>query len=203
MKHPKTVALCCACGTTRTVAIVGRSAIARQEPTASDWGRRAGGDRCVVDRKCRRGGVTTLHAYLRDDERRDELESRQRYLDSLQDEAARDAEVIEHELRRLGVRVATAPATDRSSDVFWAQTLDDGEYHLRIREDVPPLARLGVLGMIAESLWTEHPHKRPWMTVRPATKAGGPPMPYTVFSVQCGVDVDHPEPPELGTINAE
>ena len=93
-------ALCCDCGAIRRVTTyrgIGEAQSAH------------GAARCVVRRMCRSCGRQTYHAYMRDDEDRDELE------DALRLDNALAAEALEEEisqLRRCGVEVGHAPTRD-------------------------------------------------------------------------------------------
>ncbi|WP_173668319.1 DUF6315 family protein [Thermobifida fusca] len=141
-------ALCCDCGAIRRVTTyrgIGEAQSAH------------GAARCVVRRMCRSCGRQTYHAYMRDDEDRDELE------DALRLDNALAAEALEEEisqLRRCGVEVGHAPVPaiwDSPPVGMITQRLSDRKYSLVLDPNSSIVARLKLIDLLWYELTTgEH-----------------------------------------------
>ncbi|AAZ56199.1 hypothetical protein Tfu_2166 [Thermobifida fusca YX] len=141
-------ALCCDCGAIRRVTTyrgIGEAQSAH------------GAARCVVRRMCRSCGRQTYHAYMRDDEDRDELE------DALRLDNALAAKALEEEisqLRRCGVEVGHAPVPaiwDSPPVGMITQRLSDRKYSLVLDPNSSIVARLKLIDLLWYELTTgEH-----------------------------------------------
>ncbi|MDS1271145.1 DUF6315 family protein [Lipingzhangella sp. LS1_29] len=135
-------ALCCECGTVRDVSThrgIGEAQSAH------------GHARCVVRRSCTECGRQTYHAYLREDEERDELE------EALQLDEALAAEALDEEVEQLslcGVDIthAEVPAVwDGQSVGMVTQRLSDHTYAVILDPGCSVVARLKLIDLI----WVE------------------------------------------------
>src|SRR5690625_3568626 len=135
-------ALCCECGTSRKV-----SAYRAIGEAQSAYGLA----RCVVWRVCRTCGHRTYHAYLRDDEDRDELEEALDLDDALAAEALDEA--VE-QLRLCGVDIGHAPVPaiwDGQPVGMVTQRLTDHAYAIVLDPNSSVVARLKLIDL----MWNE------------------------------------------------
>lgn len=138
-------ALCCECGASRQVSSyrgIGEAQSAH------------GLARCVVWRMCAACGYRTYHAYLRNDEDRDELEDALKLDEELATEAL-DEEV--EQLRLCGVDIGHAPVPaiwDGQSVGMVTQRLTDHSYAIVLDPHSSVAARLKLVDMLWNELTT-------------------------------------------------
>lgn len=180
-------ALCCKCGTVRTVA-----------PTAAGprVGPRVGevyGDmtpeegRCLVWRKCATCGEQTDHAWLREDF--DEFPEIRDRVEHEQHDRERAWGVVEHmqdELEACGIDVRWPKdfAWRETQIAFLRQSLDDGSHALWInRDDDDPIRIIGALEATWHELTLADPERRDWLVGRCGTpdRAMHDPYRYKMF----------------------
>src|SRR5690606_2935887 len=136
-------ALCCDCGAIRLVSPhrgIGEAQSAY------------GAARCVVWRLCRSCGRRTYHAYMRDDDDRDELEDALRLDDAL---AAEALEEEVEQLRLCGVEVGHAPVPaiwDSQPVGMITQRLSDRTYAVGRAPHAAIVARLELSDLVGSGL---------------------------------------------------
>jgi len=142
--HP---ALCCKCGRPRMVTEWDSWGEPRDEEVA---GAKHAYGRCYVWRKCASCGRQTMHAYLREDGKRDEIESIMMGVD-----VVRSAEIVVAESQ---IPLAVNWLVDHDVRMEWASDcgpdgtvgvitryLDDGAFLVRVDPDADPKGLLSVL----------------------------------------------------------
>ncbi|MBB4933143.1 hypothetical protein F4561_003963 [Lipingzhangella halophila] len=144
-------ALCCECGATRTV-----SAYRGIGEAQSAYGLA----RCVVWRMCRSCGRRTYHAYLRDDDERDELEDALKLDDALAAEAL-DEEIEQLRLCGIDIGHATVPAIwDGQSVGMVTQRLTDHSYSIVLDPGASVVSRLKLIDLMWNELSIGEHHDR-------------------------------------------
>ncbi|MFI7120746.1 DUF6315 family protein [Amycolatopsis sp. NPDC049868] len=134
------LALCCECGETRKVSDWSGWG---EAPVEEVDGRRSAFGRCYVWRKCAVCGSDTQHAYLRDDDDRDEVEDAMLGVD-----VARTADLIVADtqipmlvawLQERDVRVTWRDLEVRHTSGLITRYLDDGTFVVLLDETVTAL----------------------------------------------------------------